>query len=193
VGTLDVDLPPQRVRLQLVLTDARSGQPVTRCRVTPDRLDGEPGAARDFLGTNAQGRHEAWLDAGAYRLEVESPDHVARSLEIQAQPPGATLEVPMALEPRGAQPVPVTLVVVVRSSPGDLPMPHARIELLEPGTATPVARFEGTQADGRYSLPARSGPARLVVRADGFRAYDQEVELPADPPEAEVLVILDRE
>jgi hypothetical protein len=185
---LDVTLPPRRTKVRFVLRDAGNGEPITRCRIEPERLDDPSTNVRGFLGSDAEGVFERYFDAGHYRFTVEAPDHQTRTVEADLVEAGDVVELQVHLPAAGPDSVQVTLKVTVVDAVTGAPVTSCTILVLEPQTEDEVARFSGRAEDGKYSMPAPSGARTVRVTAPGYEQAEEGVELPADPPEADLTI-----
>ncbi|MHC5010953.1 MAG: carboxypeptidase regulatory-like domain-containing protein [Planctomycetota bacterium] len=179
---LDIQLRVRLARLELHLTDAGSGEPITSMRATAEPLDDPDGRPKTFTGSSAEGVFDTMVPGGRYRLTVEAPDHETQSSEVEIHAGDAPEIVAVRLVAADAS-VQVTLRILVLSSPTGDPVGRCRIEVLDAEDMTPLAGFEGAGRDGWYSLPAPSGRRRLRVSADGFESVEVSLDLLATEPE----------
>ena len=68
------------------------------------------------------------------------------------------------------------MTLALLSQAGD-PVTKARVEIVSERTGEATAALETTRDDGVFSLPVPSGEWLLRVRAEGYEAFEERIEL----------------
>ncbi len=184
---VEIALPVRQVRLKLLVIDAATGEPLTRCRFEA-RREGRREAG--FSKRGPEGRYETWLDPGSHDFLIEAPAHEPLSVTVDVGPGGGTFEYTARLRAEGGETAEVVLaVLVVAGETGD-PLERARVEVISPEHGTTLAGLEGERPGGRFVLPVPAGTWRLRVTAQDRVPYEDTIRLDPEAKEAEVRVVL---
>ena len=180
-----IALPYRLTNVRLDVRDAETDEPIERVRAAVERPDpddyGRGALYYDprrmaMVGTMAPGRHHVTIEAldhdtVTFDLDVPDQDEFVHTVKLRRLTPDST---DLALD------------VTVRAENSQEPIIRCKIEVLDAVGDRLIGSVEQTRTDGRYRLPAPSGPRRLRVTADGYVPYEEVLEL--DPLEIEVSV-----
>jgi len=182
---VDVRLPLRLVKLTLVVRDAATGEPQTRCRFGAAK-EGRDRPVAAFASRNAEGRYETWVEAGVHTFTIEAPDHDTLVSEVDVGAAGGEYEYVASLVRTAEEAVEVVLTVVLVADAGGEAVERARVEVSDFRSGEALARLEGERPGGRFVLPVPSGKRRIRVTASGFEPIEAEADLRPETPEVEL-------
>ncbi len=185
--TVEVEVPGAYTRIALTLRDDATGALLRVADVHYEAEDGNGGAGRvsPLVLDRDTGVWKAFVEGTRGRLVVDTLSHGAWSRSVAVPQEGAALDIEAKLRRVAPDPVEVALELTLLGAVDDESVPSAKIVVLPADGGEPLARFEGSRADGRYRLPVPSGSRRVRVTADGYEPYEESVELDAAAPEAQ--------
>ncbi|MHC4470659.1 MAG: carboxypeptidase-like regulatory domain-containing protein [Planctomycetota bacterium] len=188
-GEVEVRLPLRLVKLRLVVTDAATGAPLTRCRFEAWKEGGARPLA-SFSSRSEEGKYETWVEPGELELVIEAPDHETQRVTVDVGEGGGEYEYAAKLVAEGSGSAQVVLTVLVLDDASGDPVEHAKVEILPEKDGPPLAGLEGYRPGGRFVIPVSSGRRRVRVTAAGHEVFETAVELEPDKAEAEITVRL---
>jgi hypothetical protein len=181
-GEVRITLPNRLVRVEVVVRDAASGEPLRRA-VARLLNPGDPRRSDVPLRFDEQlSVYEGIASRGPQELVVETLEGGPRNQRVDVVP-GADGAWRTEVRMPGAipEPIDVRLEVLLTDAVTGAPLTRANVEVLVRGE--PVSRLEAERRDGRYVLPAPSVRSMLRVMADGYEPIEQSLALDATQPE----------